>query len=242
MADSCRLTAVMCGRFVQVEKPEFYAEHFGAEFIRTETLRVSYNVAPTSQVYAIADHDEARVLTSFRWGLIPSWAKERKIGARTINARSESAAEKPMYRSSFTRRRCIVPVDGFYEWRQMARGKLPHYIYAADGKPLAVAGLWSVWSDPETDERILSCTILTGRPNSMVEKIHDRMPVILPPDRWEAWLDPTNTDKEFVRGLMGVYPAGLMAEHPVSTLVNKVQNNTEDLIRELETPGSTEQS
>lgn len=226
----------MCGRFVQVEKPEFYAVHFGAEFVRTETLRQSYNVAPTSQVYAIADHDGERTLTSFRWGLIPSWAKERKIGAKTFNARSETAAEKPMFRSSFTKRRCLIPVDGFYEWERRAKGKLPHYIFAADKKPLPAAGLWSVWNDPETDERVLSCTILTGTPNGLLDKIHDRMPVMMPRDNWDAWLDPGLTEKESIKALMGVYPAELMDEYPVSTLVNKVQNNTPDLLTPIEVP------
>ena len=226
----------MCGRFVQVEKPEFYAEHFDADFVRTETLRESYNVAPTSLVYAVADHEGERTLTSLRWGLIPSWAKEKKIGARTFNARSETAADKPMFRSSFTRRRCIIPVDGFFEWERKAKGKLPHYIFGADRKPLPAAGLWSIWNDPETDERVLSCTILTGTPNGLLEKIHDRMPVIMPPDRWDAWLDPSLDDKETIKALIDVYPAELMAEYPVSTLVNKVQNNTIDLLKPLDMP------
>ena len=230
----------MCGRFVQVEKPEFYAEHFGAEFVRTETLRESYNVAPTSQVYAVAEHvsedDVERTLTSMRWGLIPSWAKEKKIGARTFNARSETAAEKPMFRSSFTKRRCIIPVDGFYEWERKAKGKLPHYVHSSDGGPLPAAGLWSIWNDPETDERIVSCTILTGTPNSLIDKLHDRMPVIMAPDRWDAWLDPSLNEKDLIKDLMAVYPAELMVEYPVSTLVNKVQNNTVDLITPLEMP------
>jgi putative SOS response-associated peptidase YedK len=228
----------MCGRFVQVEKPEFYAEHFGAEFVRTETLRESYNVAPTSLVYAVADHKGERTLTSFRWGLIPSWAKEKKIGARTFNARSETAAEKPMFRSSFTKRRCIIPVDGFFEWERRVKGKLPHYIFGADKRPLPVAGLWSIWNDPDADKRILSCTILTGAPNGLLENIHDRMPVIMPRDRWDAWLDPSLDDREAIKALMDVYPAELMAEYPVSTLVNKVQNNTADLLKPLEMPSS----
>lgn len=225
----------MCGRFVQVEKPEFYAEHFGADFVRTETLRPSWNVAPTTKVYAVADHDGDRILTSFRWGLIPSWAKDPRIGNRAINARSETAADKPMFRSSFTKRRCLIPVDGFYEWERKQKGKLPHYIYGSDGKPLPAAGLWSIWNDPETDERLLTCTILTGKPNELLGKIHDRMPIIIPEGNWDAWLDPANADKEAVRALMGTYPADLMAEHPVSTLVNKVSNNTADLLTPLET-------
>jgi putative SOS response-associated peptidase YedK len=226
----------MCGRFVQVEKPEFYAEHFGAQFVRTETLRQSFNVAPTSQVYAIADHEDDRVLTSFRWGLIPSWARDRKIGTRAINARSETAADKPMFRSSFTKRRCLIPIDGFYEWQRKEKGKLPHYIFSADGAPLPVAGLWSAWNDPETDERLLTCTILTGSPNPLLARIHDRMPIIMPSDRWDAWLDTALTDKETIKGLMTVYPADLMEEYAVSTLVNKVQNNSIDLITPLVSP------
>lgn len=226
----------MCGRFVQVEKPEFYAEHFGVDFVRTETLRPSWNVAPTTTIYAVAQHGDERVLTSLRWGLIPSWAKDPKIGGRAINARSETAADKPMFRSSFTKRRCLIPIDGFYEWERKEKGKLPHYIYATDGKPLSVAGLWSVWNDPDTDERLLTCTVLTGEPNELLATIHDRMPVIIADGDWEAWLDPQNTDKDAIRALMGVHPAGLMAEHAVSTLVNKVANNTVDLLTPLETP------
>ncbi len=227
----------MCGRFVQVEKPEFYAEHFGAEFVRTETLRESYNVAPTSQVYAVVEHEGDRALTSFRWGLIPSWAKEKKIGAKTFNARSETAADKPMFRSSFTKRRCIIPVDGFYEWeRRGDKGKLPHFIFGADKKPLPAAGLWSTWKDQETDELLRTCTILTGTPNGLIEKLHDRMPVIMPENDWAAWLDPDLTDKEAIKALMGVYPESLMDEYPVSTLVNKVQNNTVDLLTPLNLP------
>lgn len=229
---------VMCGRFVQVEKPEFYAEHFGAEFVRSEPLRQSYNVAPTSIVYTIVSHDDERVLTTMRWGLIPSWAKDRKLGARTFNARSETAAQKPMFRSSFAKRRCLIPMDGFYEWQRRDKGKLPHYIFGADNKPLPVAGLWSVWHDPETEERLVTCTILTTGPNALMEDIHDRMPVMMPPDRWSAWLDPDLTDKETIGALMELYPVELMKEYAVSTLVNKVQNNTADLLVPLETPAA----
>lgn len=226
----------MCGRFVQVEKPEFYAEHFGAEFVRTETLTQNYNVAPTTHVYAVAEHEGDRVLTSFRWGLVPFWAKDIKIGSRSINARSETAATKPMFRSSFEKRRCLIPMDGFYEWERKAKGKLPHYIYAADNKPLPVAGLWSSWNDPETDERVLTCTILTTSPNDLLSSIHNRMPVVLPQDQWSSWLDPDNHDTDALQQLMAPYPSALMAEHPVSTLVNKVANNTADLVEPLATP------
>jgi putative SOS response-associated peptidase YedK len=228
----------MCGRFVQVEKPEFYAEHFGASVIRAEALQQNYNVAPTDQVYAVAEHEGDRVLTSFRWGLVPFWAKDVKIGSRSINARAETVATKPTFRASFAKRRCLIPADGFYEWQQKDKGKLPHYISSADRAPLALAGLWASWKDPETDERLLTCTIITGPPNALVEPIHDRMPVILPPDRWERWLDPDNEDTDELAHMLSAYPAEGLAEHAVSTLVNSVRNNTADLIRPLETPAA----
>lgn len=226
----------MCGRFVQVEKPEFYAEHFGAEFVRTETHAVNYNVAPTQQVYAVAEHDGERVLTSFRWGFVPFWAKDLKIGAKTINARSETVADKPMFRQSFASRRCLIPADGFYEWQRKDSGKLPHFIRSSDaGSPLPLAGLWSSWRDRETDERVLSCTILTGPPNSLMEPIHDRMPIILPAETWDQWLDPDNADVDELTRLLRPFPSEGLDEYAVSTLVNKVANNTPELITPLTT-------
>lgn len=232
----------MCGRFVQVEKPEFYAEHFGAEFVRTETLTANYNVAPTERVYAVAEHDGERVLTSFRWGLVPFWAKDAKIGNKAINARAETAPDRPMFRDAFAQRRCVIPADGFYEWERKKRGKLPHYIHSSDGTPLALAGLWSSWRDPESDDRLLTCTILTGTPNELVAPIHDRMPIILQEEAWTPWLDPSANDTDELRALLGTFPAGQMTEHPVSTLVNKVQNKSADLITPLETPAAADGS
>ena len=219
-----------------MEKPEFYAEHFGTDFVRSETITPSWNVAPTMNVYAVAQHEDDRVLTSFRWGLVPFWAKDRKIGSRAINARIETAAEKPMFRDSFAKRRCLIPVDGFYEWQRKEIGKLPHYIHSTDGMPLSVAGLWSSWKDPETDERLLTCTILTGDPNSLIKPIHDRMPVVIPADSWDRWLDPGENDLKVVRSLAGVHPSSAMASYPVSTLVNSVANNTADLLTPLISP------
>lgn len=228
----------MCGRFVQVEKPEFYAEHFGVEVIRTETLAANFNVAPTQHIYAVARHGGERVLTSLRWGLVPAWAKDVKIGSRAINARSETAASAPMFRASFARRRCIIPMDGFYEWERKVKGKLPHFIHSADGAPLPAAGLWSSWRDPETDERILTATVLTGTPNSLIAPIHDRMPVFVPSENWDAWLDPDNDDVDALEALMAVYPSDRMEQYPVSTLVNTVANNTRDLLTPLATPAA----
>ncbi len=230
----------MCGRFVQSHDAAFYADAFSVETIKTETLPVSFNVAPTDSVYAVAEHDGERLLGSFRWGLIPFWAKDRKIAARNINARAETVADKPAFRDSFLKRRCLIPADGFFEWQKLPKGKLPHYIYAADQRPLALAGLWANWKDPETGEWVRTCTILTGDPNDLVADIHDRMPVILPESAWTDWLDRDNQDRGYLESLLGVYPQEEMLEHPVATLVNKVANNYPENIEPLET-GATAQ-
>jgi len=225
----------MCGRFVQSQSPNIYAEFFGADIIKTEELKASYNVAPTDPVYAIAEHDDQRILGAFKWGLLPFWAKDRKMAARNINARVETVAEKSSFRESFERRRCLIPADGFYEWEVKPKGKLPHFIYTADKRPMALAGLWASWKDPETGERVRTCTILTGEPNDLVAPIHDRMPISLPRGLWSVWLDPENHDTGALGDLLATLRKPDLAEHPVSTLVNKVQNNVPELIAPLET-------
>ena len=230
----------MCGRFVQSQAAERYAEFLGVHEIRIDPLPPSYNVAPTDNVYAVAEHEGARLLGSFRWGLLPFWAKDKKVAARNINARSETAAGKPTFKESIAKRRCLIPADGFYEWQVKEKGKLPHYIFNKDGSPLFFAGLWSSWKDPESGERLKTCTILTGQPNDLVAPIHDRMPVALGEDQWAAWLDRDLVDPAAAATLLGTYPSDRMAFHPVSTLVNKVANNTPDLIEELSTPAATQ--
>jgi putative SOS response-associated peptidase YedK len=228
----------MCGRFVQAQAPGAYADYFGVDLVETEALPVSYNVAPTDRVYAVAEFEGTRRLGTFKWGLLPWFAKDRKMAARAINARVETAAEKPTFRDSFARRRCLIPVDGFYEWERKVKGKLPHYIYAPDGSPLPLAGLWSSWKDPETGERVTTCTVLTGPPTEVVAPLHDRMPVVIPRAQWDAWLDPDERDPERVAALLKAAASPDLAEHPVSTLVNKVQNNIPELIDPLETPAA----
>ncbi len=225
----------MCGRFVQSTEPEVYAGVFHVDRIAADPLPASYNVAPTDQVYAVAEHDGERLLGTFRWGLVPFWAKDRKIAARNINARVETAAERPAFRDSFVSRRCLIPADGFYEWQVRPKGKLPHYIYRADGKPLAVAGLWASWNDRETGERLRTCTILTGSPTESVAELHDRMPVILPEDAWSEWLSVDNQDPDAVNDLLRKRAGDDLAHHPVSTLVNKVANNVLECIEPLTT-------
>jgi putative SOS response-associated peptidase YedK len=224
----------MCGRFVQAQRPEFYAEHFGVEVMKTASLAPSWNVAPTDEVYAVAEHSGQRLLGTFRWGLLPWWAKDRKAAARNINARSETAAEKPAFRDSFVSKRCLIPADGFFEWERKPKGKLPHFIHAVTDEPLALAGLWSSWRDPETDERVRTCTILTGDPNDLVAKLHNRMPIVLDRPAWDVWLDPSTADREDLEEALR-HSAPPLAEYAVSTLVNKVANNVPECIAPLET-------
>ena len=224
----------MCGRFVQSQEAENYGAYFQVDVIRTDAVLRSWNVAPTKQVYAVAEHDGERQLGTFDWGLVPFWAKDRKIGARLINARVETAAEKPAFRDSFTARRCIIPAEGFYEWEPKDRGKLPHYFFAPDGQSLALAGLWSSWKDPDSGDRLRTCTILTGEPNEVVQPIHDRMPVILPDTIWDSWLDPEVADAGVIRDLLASAAIPDLVEHAVSTLVNRVANDLPELIAPLE--------
>jgi putative SOS response-associated peptidase YedK len=223
----------MCGRFVQAHDAEEYAHHFGATLSIDHKPAPSWNVAPTDQVYAVAVHEGRRSLGTFRWGLVPWFADSPKVGARHINARAETVATKPVFKDSFARRRCIVPADGFYEWERMqSGGKLPHFVHAADGSPLALAGLWASWKDA-SGERLTTCSIVTTRPNDLVAPIHDRMPVVLDAQEWERWLDPGFDDSEALISMLNPAPDGVLTEHAVSTLVNDVKNDYPDLIEPL---------
>lgn len=225
----------MCGRFVQTQEAENYGAYFTVDVIKTDAVLRSWNVAPTKQVYAVAEHSGERQLGTFGWGLLPFWAKDRKIGARLINARVETAAEKPAFRDSFAARRCLIPAEGFYEWEPKDRGKLPHYFSDAERHPLALAGLWSSWTDPDSGERVRTCTILTTEANDVVQPIHDRMPVILPDTAWDPWLDPETTDAGVIGDLLAASTRPDLVEHAVSTLVNRVANDVPELIVPLET-------
>jgi len=223
----------MCGRFVQAQSAGSYADYFGATLLVPEALDPSWNVAPTDRVYAVAEHDGERILGTFTWGLIPWYADSPKVAAKHINARAETVASKPAFKDSFERRRCIVPADGFYEWERLESGaKLPHFIHAVDAAPLALAGLWASWRDAE-GERVTTCTIVTTKPNDLVGRLHDRMPVVLPADAWEGWLDPDLEDRQALRAMLVPPPGRGLAEHPVSTLVNDVKNNYPECVEPL---------
>lgn len=218
----------MCGRFALISDTEQLVAEFGIAPESVAAMPESvprYNVAPTQPVAAIrlADGSKQRELTFFRWGLIPSWSKDPKIGSRMINARSETVAEKPSFRAAFKRRRCIIPADGFYEWQKVDGGKQPIFIHGVDKRPFALAGLWEMWSDPE-GSMLQTCTILTTRPNDMMAPIHNRMPVILEKEDYDMWLDPGDNPQQALH-LLRPYPAEKMAAYPVSTFVNSPRND-----------------
>lgn len=222
----------MCGRFVSTSPPDQIARYFSAEAPEA-TLEPSYNVAPTNDVYAVLEDGRARRVEPLHWGLVPWWAKDPSVGNRMINARAETLATKNAYKRAFARRRCIIPVDGFYEWSPVPgqKRKQPYFIHRPDGEPLALAGLWEVWRDPkEPGEELRSCTIITGEPNEKVRRLHDRMPVILPPTAWDPWLDPDRHDLDLLGKLLVPAPASLLELRPVSTDVNNVRVKDAHLI------------
>ncbi len=224
----------MCGRYVIASDAADYADYFGVGGIKTEALAPNYNVAPTDPVYAVAEYDGERLLGSFRWGFIPHWATDPK--AIQINARAETVADKAMFRDSFRRKRCILPASGFYEWEPKERGRLPHYIFLKDRRPMGFAGIWSSWKDPETGEWRRTCAIITTQANEALSAIHTRMPVIVPSEHWAAWLDRSNDDPELLRSVLRPYPASETGEYAVSSLVNNVRNNLAELIEPLPPP------
>jgi putative SOS response-associated peptidase YedK len=231
----------MCGRFVSASPPDELARYFDARPPEHE-LEPSFNVAPTAEVYVVRAEDGHRQLTSLRWGLVPFWAKEAKVGAKMINARAESLVDKPAFRNAVRRRRCLIPADGFYEWAKVAghKAKQPYYIHRADGEPLVFAGLWERWRGAKGSEPLETCAIVTCRANATMASIHDRMPCLLPPTAWDRWLasDDASADGEpgavadlaAVVGLLVPAPDDLLTLHPVGTAVNRAANNGPELL------------
>ncbi len=225
----------MCGRFLQTADPADYAAFLHARTVVAEPLAPSWNVAPTNEVYTAAVHAGERLLGTMRWGLVPHWSKDGRPGP--INARSETAATRPMFRDLFRSRRCLVPADGFYEWERRDGRSVPYWIRRADGYPLAIAGLWSTWRDPDTGAAKRTCVLLTRPAAGPVARIHDRMPVVLHPEAWSRWLDPEVRDPgEVAASMQMIEPAELLVPTEIVPLVNSVRNNGPELLAAAHPP------
>lgn len=224
----------MCGRFTFALSPELLMEIFGVTVY--EPFPARYNIAPTQQVWIIRDTaTEGRYLSQVKWGLVPSWAKDAAIGSRMINARCETIHEKPAFRHGIRARRCIIPASGFFEWAATPAGKRPHYLTMRDESPLALAGIWDAWKSPQ-GELLESCSILTTAANSLVATLHDRMPVILHQSEFDLWLDRSVNNPDKLKRLYQPYPAELMREWEVSTIVNSASHETPETIVPLVQP------
>ncbi|MFF9511663.1 SOS response-associated peptidase [Streptomyces sp. NPDC014724] len=254
----------MCGRYAASRRPEDLTGLFRVEkWEPAKTLAPDWNVAPTKEVYAVLerplkdadDQRPVRQLRALKWGLVPSWAKSPEGAARMINARAETVHEKPSFRRPFVSRRCILPADGYYEWVTGATGgrKQPYFVTPADGSVFAMAGLYEFWRDrtlPDDHPMAwwVTCSVITTEAETTplavapaegpatLADIHPRMPLMLTPDRWDAWLDPSRTDAEELRALLAPPPGGLMRAYPVATAVSNVRNNGPELLEELAGP------
>ena len=261
----------MCGRYASARRRIELLEEFRIERDRVpEPLEPDYNVAPTRRVYAVTTREPrpsedaeaaaeqtadgpsgvARELRVVRWGLVPFWAKDPKIGSRLINARAETVASKPAFRHAFKRNRCLLPADGYYEWQRpdggsddepggRGKAKQPYYITRGDGGPLAFAGLYELWRDPELPDDherawLWTATIITTSAPDDLGQIHDRMPMVIEPDRWADWLDPAASDPADLQALLAPAAASGLVSYPVSTAVNSVRNNGPELIKRVE--------
>jgi len=232
----------MCGRYVSASSPGEIASYFGATTVAETLTEANYNVAPTSSVPVVTQRPEQeRTLDLMRWGLIPFWAKSASIGAKMINARVETVTEKSAFRNAIKKHRCIIPADAFYEWTAVVDPtakkprKQPWCIQRTDGAPFAFAGMFESWKDPDGDgSRLWSCSIITGPANPAMEPIHDRMPIMIPPSQWDAWLDPDDHDAAALVASIQSPPAELFSIHAVSPAVNNFRSSGLQLMEEVE--------
>ncbi len=227
----------MCGRFTQTQSPETIAAAFQLNTLPQWKPR--YNIAPTQLVAVVlrTANSTERQFQQLRWGLIPSWAKDKAIGSRLINARAETVSEKPSFRAAFKKRRCLILADGFYEWQRQENGKQPFYFQLQSGEPFAFAGLWECWQDQQGNaiapQKHLTCTILTITANALMQSYHHRMPVILNPTDYDCWLDPTLQTPAQLQPLLQPYPSDTMTAYPVSKMVNKPSNERPECLQPL---------
>ena len=219
----------MCGRFTQQRPASELAEIFAAEPL-DEDPGPRFNVAPTDDALVVVQRDDRRAIKAYRWGLIPHWAENAKVGSRMINARAETLTSSPAFRDALQRKRCLVPVESFYEWRREGTVRQPYAIGRADGRPLVLAGVWSGWRDPAIEKIRRTFTIVTTTPNETMAPIHNRMPVVLADDEWATWLDPGLTETGELLAMLEPRDDLELAVRPVSQLVNNVRNDGPELV------------
>ena len=223
----------MCGRFTLTTSNETIASLFGG--LQLPPLKPRYNIAPTQMVSCVREgKDRSPEYAELRWGLIPSWSKDLKLGARMINARGETVAEKPSFHSAFKKRRCLVLGDGFFEWKKEADGKQPYYVTRMDRQPFCMAGLWERWEDKTTNDVVESCTVITTSANEFMQPLHDRMPVLLDASKFQMWLDPSFEDQSQLESLLVPYVAAgdqqRLQKKPVNKIVNRPTNDSPECI------------
>ncbi len=223
----------MCGRFTLFSTYETIMERFHIESAFDEDdYQISYNIAPSQRIVTVINDGSKNRLGYLRWGLIPSWAKDEKIGYKLINARSETLAEKPSFRKAYQKKRCLIVADSYYEWKKTPERKIPMRIKLKSGEPFGLAGLWEAWNSPE-GQAIYTCTIITTPSNELTSSIHDRMPVILNPEDEQNWLDPSIHDSHLLNQYLRPFSPELMEAFEVSTDVNSPKNNSERLIQRI---------
>ncbi len=223
----------MCGRFALVTEKHILEMLFELDYSFNFELKPRFNIAPSQQVPVVrlSSTEEKRELALLKWGLVPFWAKDQTIGNRLINARAETAREKPAFRDAYKKRRLLVPASGFYEWKKEAGGKQPYFITTKNRELISLAGLWERW-DQRTEQPLETFTILTTEPNPLVAELHNRMPVIIPPQSFDTWLDPL-TEEDHLQQLLTPYPEDQLHYYPVSRQVNKPSNDFPELIESL---------
>lgn len=221
----------MCGRFALYADPKTVKSSLHLD--EPVDIKPRYNIAPSEDVCAIIDDETKRVARYFHWGLIPFWAKDKKVGYRMINARSETLSEKPAFRHAFKKQRCLIIMSGFFEWREEKNAKQPYYIYPDDKGVLAAAGIWESWEDKQNNETVYSCCIVTTDANEFMQSIHNRMPVILTPDKYDEWLKPGNQNPTQLEKLLQPYPNDDLKCHKVAKSMSNARFKEKEAIQPI---------
>lgn len=222
----------MCGRFTQERPASELADIFAAEPLADE-LGARYNVAPTDEAFVVVQREERRAIASYRWGLVPHWSTDATSAGRMFNARAETITASPAFREAFRRRRCLVPVDSFYEWKREGSIRQPYRVVRADGAPLALAGLWAGWREPGSEIVRRTFTIVTSSPNGTIADLHDRMPVVLERDAWDRWLTSTGVESSELLAMLEPSDGVELRIYPVNRYVNDVRRDGPELIEPL---------